>query len=181
MTQRFQPYTVEHVGWPAVQPKSDFSLAIRLYCDYEQVVDFRMGGVAVFGLEEPPPLGHGWGPSPAQMLGAAIGADLGAALLRCLRAAHVDPLDLRTEVSGSVRTDRLGRPHVSSMAVRLTAFLAGAEDVSALPTPERLIEQSAVADGLRADVGLHVAIVAELCAQPRAGDVVQAALTFAGG
>ncbi|HEX7978566.1 MAG TPA: hypothetical protein VF461_08190, partial [Gemmatimonadaceae bacterium] len=108
MTQRFQAYTVEQVDWPAVQPTSDFSLGIRLYCDYEQVVDFRMGGVAVLGLDEPPPLGHGWGPSPAQMLGSALGADLAAALLRCLRAAHVDPLDLRTEVSGTTRTDTLG-------------------------------------------------------------------------
>ena len=162
MTQPFSTYTVNQLGWPTLEPTSDFSLAIRLYRNYEQVVDFRMAGVAVLGVDELPPLGHGWGPSAAHMLGSALGADLGGALLRCLRSANVEALDLRTEVSGTFRNDTLGRPHVSNVVVRLAPVLASAEDVAALPTPERLAEQSVIADCLRTDIGLHVAIIPEL-------------------
>ena len=167
MTQRYSTYTVDQLGRPDVEPTSDFSLAIRLYCDYEQVVDFRMAGVAVLGIDERPPQGHGWGPSPAQMLGSALGADLGGALLRGLRAANVDPIDLRTEVFGTFRQDTLGRPHVSSVVVRLAPVLESAEDVAALPTPERLAEQSAIVDCLRSDMLLHVAILPEVRVGPR--------------
>jgi hypothetical protein len=167
MTQLSPTYTLNQVDRPADESTSDFSLAIRMYSDYAQVVDFRMAGVAVLGLDERPPLGHGWGPSPAHMLGSALGADLGATLLRCLREANVDPLDLYTEVSASFRSDALGRPHVSGMVVRLTPVLASAEDAAALPTPERLAEQSAMVDCLRSDIGLHVAITPELRADPR--------------
>jgi hypothetical protein len=174
MTQPFSAYTVNQLGWPVLEPTSDFSLAVRLYRDYEQVVDFRMAGVAVLGLDERPPLGHGWGPSPAHVLGSALGADLGAALLRCLRTSNVDPLDLRTEVCGTFRSDTHGRPHLSNLRVRLAPVFACPADVVALPTPERLAEESLVADSLRLDVGLHVAIMPELRADQRtpARDVV---------
>jgi uncharacterized OsmC-like protein len=168
MTQLSSAYTLNQLDRPAVETARDFSLAIRLYCDYEQIVDFRMAGVAVLGLDERPPLGHGWGPSPAQTLGAALGADLGGALLRFLRAANVDPLDLRTEVSATFRNDTLGRPHVSGVVVRLTPVLASEEDVAAIPTSERLVEQSAIADSLRSDIGLHVAILPEVRVGARA-------------
>ena len=162
MTQLSSTYTLNQTDGPAVEPNSGFSLGIRLYCDYEQVVDFRMPGVAVLGLDERPPVGHGWGPSPAHILGSALGADLGATLLRLLRAANVDPLDLHTEVSAGFSNDTLGQPRVSSMVVRLSPILASAEEMAALPTPERLAEQSLIVDCLRLNIGLHVVITPDV-------------------
>lgn len=155
-------HTMDHPAPPAVEPANGFTLAIRLYCDYEQVVDFRMPGVAVLGLDERPPLGHGWGPSPAQLLGSALGACLGGALMRCLRDANVDVVDLRTEVTGAFRRDTIGRPHLTSVEVRLIPVLATAADLTALPTPDRLAESSMVADSLRRDMSLFVAITPEV-------------------
>ena len=162
MTQLSSAYTLNRLGGPTVEPTSDFSLAIRLYSDYEQIVDFRMAGVAVLGLDERPPVGRGWGPSPAHMLGSALGADLGGTLLRCLRTANVDPIDLHTEVCGSFLNDAVGRPHLSSLVVRLTPVLASEEDAAAIPTAERLTEQCAIADCLRSDIVLHIAITPEV-------------------
>ena len=58
---------------PASEPRSTFSLSLHRYTDYQQVVDFRLPGVAVLGVDERPPLGNGWGPSPAHVLGRMIG------------------------------------------------------------------------------------------------------------
>ena len=49
----------------AADAGSEFSLVVHRYRDYQQIVDFRLPGVAVLGLDECPPLGRGWGPSPA--------------------------------------------------------------------------------------------------------------------
>jgi organic hydroperoxide reductase OsmC/OhrA len=168
MTQVSSAFTANHSAPPAIEVTKGFSLAIRLYCDYEQVVDFRMPGVAVLGLDERPPLGHGWGPSPAQLLGSSLGACLGGALMHCLRGAKVDPVDLRTEVNGTFRNDTLGRPRLMSIAVRLIPVLATAEDMRALPSPERVAEQSMIADSLRPDIALSVAITPELRGEVRA-------------
>jgi len=167
MTRVSVASTMHRLTPPAVEPSNGFSLAIRLYCDYEQVVDFRMPGVAVLGLDERPPLGHGWGPSPAQLLGSALGACLGGALLHDLRDAKVEVIDLYTTVSGTFQIDAGGRRRVASVEVRLTPVLAKAEDLAALPTPDRLAESSMVADSLRRDMSLVVSITPEV--PPAAG------------
>ncbi len=166
---------MDHLARSSVEPSNGFSLAIRLYCDYEQVVDFRMPGVAVLGLDERPPLGHGWGPSPAQLLGSALGACLGGALLRGLRDAKVDVVDLYTEVRGVFRNDTPERSHLTSFEVRLTPVLERVEDIPALPTPDRLAASSLVAGSLRSDIALLVVITPEVQADRRtpARDVVR--------
>ena len=108
----------------ASEPRSTFSLSLRRYSDFQQVVDFRLPGVAVLGVDERPPLGHGWGPSPAHVLGSALGACLGSALLLVMQGAGVEVLDLRTDVSGAIQRDTLGQPHVTSISVRLTPVVA---------------------------------------------------------
>ena len=147
---------------PATDAGSRFSLAIGLYTDYQQIVDFRMPGVAVLGLDESPPLGHGWGPSPAHLLGSALGACLAAALLHELRDRGIEVADLRTEVSGNVRTDTLGERHLANLSVRLSPVLARRTDVERMPAPDRLAERSMIADSIRTDLGLWIAITPEL-------------------
>lgn len=139
-----------------------FALAINLYSDYQQIVDFRLPGVAVLGLDERPPLGHGWGPSPVQLLGSAVGACLGSALLRAIRDAGAEVIDLRTDVSGRIESDRLDRPHVVSITVRLTPIVTTRSALEAVPSPERLARLSMVADILRSDLGLWIAITPEV-------------------
>lgn len=174
MTNVSPAHTLDQLAPPAVDGANGFALAVRLYCDYEQVVDFRMPGVAVLGLDERPPLGHGWGPSPAQLLGAALGACLGGALLHSLRDAAVDVMDLRTDVTGVFRKDTIGRPHLTGIEVRLTPVLATAEDLRTIPTPDQLAESSMVADSLRRDMSLFVAITPEVrAARTPAREVVR--------
>ena len=139
-----------------------FALSINLYSDYQQIVDFRMPGVAVLGLDERRPLGHGWGPSPVQLLGSALGACLGSALLRAMRDAGAEVVDLRTDVHGRIEKDRLDRPHVVSVTVRLTPVVTARSALEAVPSPERLAKLSMVADVLRSDLGLWIAITPEV-------------------
>jgi organic hydroperoxide reductase OsmC/OhrA len=146
----------------AAEPSSGFSLAIHRYSHFQQIVDFRLAGVALLGVDERPPLGRGWGPSPAHLLGSALGACLGDTLLIVMHAAGTDVLDLRTDVSGEIRCDTLGRPHVMSITVRLTPVLASRADLDAVPTPEALAQRSMIADALRSDLGLWIAITPEV-------------------
>ena len=147
---------------PARSTCSGFSLGIHLYSDYQQIADFRMPGVAVLGLDECPPLGHSWGPSPVHLLGTAVGSCLGAALLRVMREAGAEVLDLHTDVSGRIEKDRLERPHVVSITVRLTPVVTARSALEAVPSPERLAKLSMVADVLRSDLGLWLAITPEV-------------------
>ena len=119
----------------ASEPRSTFSLSLRRYSDFQQVVDFRMPGVAVLGVDERPPLGHGWGPSPAHVLGSALGACLGSTLLLVMQGAGAEVLDLRTDVSGALQRDTLGQPHVTSISVRLTPVVASRTDLDTVPSP----------------------------------------------
>jgi len=146
----------------ATEPSSGFSLAIHRYSDFQQIVDVRLPGVALLGVDEQPPLGRGWGPSPAHLLGSALGTCLGGTLLAVMRAVGADVLDLRTDVNGGIQRDTFGRPHVTSITVRLTPVLASRADLDLVPTPELLAQRSMIADALRSDLGLWIAITPEV-------------------
>ena len=164
----------------SIEPTSGFSLAIHLYSDYQQIVDFRMPGVAVLGLDECPPVGRSWGPSPAHLLGSALGTCLGDTLLAVMRAAGADVLDLRTDVNGGIQRDTFGRPHVTSITVRLTPVLASRADLDVVPTPELLAQRSMIADALRSDLGLWIAITPEVRSglRPPPYDATRAGTSF---
>jgi organic hydroperoxide reductase OsmC/OhrA len=147
-----------HVAYVA----SEFALTVHHYRDYQQIVDFRLPGVAVLGLDESPPRGRSWGPSPAHLLGSAVGACLAGSLIRILHEAGATLIDLHTRVTGKIRNDTLGRPHVASLTVRLTPIVSSRADLGALPSPERLAQSSMVADALRTDLALWVAITPEV-------------------
>jgi hypothetical protein len=146
----------------AADAGSEFALVVHRYRDYQQIVDFRLPGVAVLGLDECPPLGRGWGPSPAHLLGSAVGACLAGALIHVLHAGGANLIDLHTRVSGKIRTDTIGRAHVASLTVRLIPIVSSGADLAALPSPERLAELSMIADALRTDLALWVAITPEV-------------------
>lgn len=145
---------------PAIEPQRGFSLSIGLLNGYQQIVDFRMGGVAVLGVDECPPNGHGWGPSPAHLLGSALGTCLAGALLKSLRDANVEVLDLRTHVTGTMRRDARGQSYLSGISVKLTPVVT--RETASIPSARQLAERSMIADALRSDLDVRVAITPEI-------------------
>lgn len=96
-----------------------FALTIELGQGYQQTVDFREPGMKPLVLDESAPLGAGEGPSPARLLGAAVGGCLGASLVFCMRKARVDVRGLHTQVTGTLARNDRGRLRVSAIRVRL--------------------------------------------------------------
>lgn len=96
-----------------------FALTIELGQGYQQTVDFGEPGMKPLVLDESPPLGAGEGPSPARLLGAAVGGCLGASLVFCMRKARVDVRGLHTQVTGTLARNDRGRLRVSAIRVRL--------------------------------------------------------------
>ena len=96
---------------------SQFSLGIDQVEDYQFRVKFDKEGLPDLIMDEPPPLGHGHGPSAARTLAAAIGDCLSSSLLFCARKARVELGPIHTEVKVQiVRTEnrrlRVGRVEV---------------------------------------------------------------------
>lgn len=96
---------------------------IRLQLD--QLQDYRFeihfgGDVPVLMSDEPPPLGTGLGPSPTQLLSAAVGNCLSASLLFALRKFKLTAEPMRCEVSSRVGRNPEGRVRVLAMDAVLT-------------------------------------------------------------
>lgn len=108
---------------PAVAVRGEdehgFTLTLEAKEGYAQAVDFQLNGVGSLVVDEPAPLGAGTGPSPALVLGAALGACLGASLLFCLRKARIEVSGLHTTVHGTVVRNERGRMRVGAIVVRL--------------------------------------------------------------
>lgn len=150
-------YSTSLLAPPAVEPDAGFSLSIRLYANYEQIVDFKLPGVAILGLDECPPTGNGWGPSPAHLLGAALGACLGARLLSWLREQGVAVSDMRTDVSGSLGRDADGQRRIAQIQVRLSPTIQSTPPV-AMVAPAELLRQSLVARSLEKKIDIQLSI-----------------------
>ena len=165
---------------PVVDAEPGFSLSIRLYTDYEQIVDFHLPGVAVLGLDERPPTGNGWGPSPAHLVGAALGACLADGLLSWLREQGIEADDMRTDVTGSFAHDADGQRRIGRMTVRLSPIIKSARPAAML-APTALLQRSVIAQSLGRDVDVQVVIAPEVPSRsPRAArpnDLSAAVLT----
>ncbi|MCW5631660.1 MAG: OsmC family protein [Rhodoferax sp.] len=93
--------------------------------DYQFTMQF--GGAAPDWLaDEPPPLGKGEGPSPVQLLSAAVGTCLSDSLLFALRKYKQAPEPIRCEVTAEVGRNPENRLRVLGMQVRLTLGVAAA-------------------------------------------------------
>ena len=91
----------------------------------EQQEDFhfavRFGeNVPLLHTDEHPPLGKGAGPSPDQMLAAAVGNCMSASLLFALRKFKQAPEPIRTEVEATTGRNEANRLRVQRIAVRIT-------------------------------------------------------------
>lgn len=104
-----------------------FSVVLDLRHDYLQSVDFRLAGVGLLDVDEPPPLGHAEGPNPARLLGSALGSCLGASLLFCLRKARIEVNGLHTTVNGTLVRNERGRLRVGAVDVTLEPIVPAAQ------------------------------------------------------
>ena len=87
--------------------------------DYQFEVQFGPGVPALLA-DEPAPLGQGQGPSPVQLLAAAVGNCLSDSLLFALRKFKQQPQPLQCEVRAEVGRNAEGRLRVLGLQATIT-------------------------------------------------------------
>ena len=99
---------------------SDELVRVELVQQADYRFDTRFGGdVPAVLTDEPPPLGTGRGPSPVQLLCAAVGNCLSDSLIFALRKYKQTPEPLRCSVEAQVGRNAEGRVRVLAMQARL--------------------------------------------------------------
>ena len=100
---------------------SETSIHVQLHQkqDYQFDIDFG-GGMPTVMADEPAPLGSGQGPSPVQLLAAAVGSCLSDSLLFALRKFKQAPQPIRCNVQADVGRNAEGRLRVLGIKAVLT-------------------------------------------------------------
>lgn len=125
--------------------------------DYQFSVSF--GGAAPPLLaDEPAPLGSGLGPSPVQLLAAAVGNCLADSLLFALRKFKQNPEPLRCEVEAQVGRNSEGRLRV----LQIRAVLTMGVPAASLEHLDRVLEQFEGFCTVTQSVGQGIAVVIEV-------------------
>ena len=97
------------------------TIQIELTQRHDYRFDVQFGGeVPVLTTDEPAPLGTGQGPSPVQMLCAAVGNCLSDSLLFALRKFKQAPEPIRTQVQAEVGRNADSRLRVLKITATLT-------------------------------------------------------------
>jgi uncharacterized OsmC-like protein len=125
--------------------------------DYQFKVDFG-GGVPMLLADEPAPLGSGTGPSPVQLLAAAVGNCLSDSLLFALRKFKQVPEPLRCDVEAQVGRNSEGRMRVLQIRAVLTLGVPAAT----LEHLDRVLDQFESFCTVTQSVGLGIPIVVEV-------------------
>ena len=112
------------------------TVSLKQQGDYRFAVAFS-GGVPDLLADEPAPVGTGQGPSPVQLLAAAVGNCLSDSLLFALRKYKQSPEPLSCEVDAHVGRNDQGRTRVLAIDVRLRLGVPAA----ALQHLDRVLEQ----------------------------------------
>lgn len=100
--------------------------------DLAQVADYRFEnrfgvGVPALHADEPAPLGSGQGPSPVQLLCAAVGNCLSDSLLFALRKFKQQPEPLHATVQAEVGRNAEGRLRILQMHATLRLGVAAGQ------------------------------------------------------
>jgi uncharacterized OsmC-like protein len=105
---------------------SNETVTVRLAQRQDYQFDVQFGpGVPMLLADEPAPLGQGLGPSPVQLLAAAVGNCLSDSLLFALRKFKQKPEPLQCEVSAEVGRNAEGRVRVLGLQATLTLGVPG--------------------------------------------------------
>jgi len=100
---------------------SESNIHVQLLQKQDYQFDIHFGpGIAVVMGDEPAPLGAGQGPSPVQLLAAAVGNCLSDSLLFSLRKFKQAPEPIRCDVHAEVGRNSEGRVRVLAMHAVLT-------------------------------------------------------------
>lgn len=116
--------------------ESTESVTLRQQLDYRFDVDFGQA-IPILVADEPAPLGSGQGPSPVQLLAAAVGNCLSDSLLFALRKFKQAPEPLRCTVEAEVGRNEQKRLRV----LKMTATLHLGVPASTLQHLDRVLEQ----------------------------------------
>ncbi|HSI50329.1 MAG TPA: OsmC family protein [Ideonella sp.] len=103
----------------SVLPTLVTTVTLRQLQDYRFEIGFGDEVPAIIG-DEPPPLGSSTGPSPVQLLAAAVGNCLSDSLLFALRKFKQSPEPLSCELQAHVGRNAQGRNRVMRMQATLT-------------------------------------------------------------
>lgn len=125
--------------------------------DYQFDIAFGGDVPAMLG-DEPPPLGQARGPSPVQLLAAAVGNCLSDSLLFALRKFKQAPEPIRCEVQAQVGRNPEGRMRVLNMVAKLTLGVPG-ENLQHL---DRVLEQFEAFCTVTQSVGQGIPIEVEV-------------------
>jgi len=100
-------------------------ITVQLIQRHDYQFDVQFGGsVPTLRTDEPPPLGQGVGPSPVQLLAAAVGNCLSDSLLFALRKYKQAPEPIRCDVSAEVGRNAEGRRRVLAIQAKLMLGVA---------------------------------------------------------
>lgn len=102
------------------------TVTLRQEHDYRFAIHFSKS-IPVLHGDEPPPLGEGTGPSPSQLLAAAVGNCLSDSLLFALRKFKQKPEPIETTVETTIGRNSDGRLRILNIDVKLTLGAVGAE------------------------------------------------------
>ncbi len=100
---------------------SNETVTVRLAQRQDYLFEVQFGpGLPPLLADEPAPLGRGQGPSPVQLLAAAVGNCLSDSLLFALRKFKQQPEPLQCEVTAEVGRNAEGRLRVLGLQATLT-------------------------------------------------------------
>ena len=138
---------------------SESNVHIELHQKQDYQFDIHFGGdVPVVMGDEPAPLGAGLGPSPVQLLAAAVGNCLSDSLLFALRKFKQAPEPLRCDVDAEVGRNAEGRLRVLGIKALLTLGVPA----SSLELLERVLGQFEGFCTVTQSVGQGIAISVEV-------------------
>ncbi len=98
--------------------ESEQLVTLRQREDYAFEIEFG-GGKPLLLADEPPPLGQAAGPSPGQLLLAAVGNCMSSSLLFALRKFKNDPGGITTSARARIGRNEAGRLRVLHIEVQI--------------------------------------------------------------
>jgi len=137
--------------------ESNVRITLRQQQDYQFQVDFGEG-IPPLLADEPAPLGSGQGPSPVQLLAAAVGNCLSDSLLFALRKFKQTPEPLHCTVDAEIGRNEQKRLRV----LKMTAALHLGVPASSLEHLDRVLDQFEAYCTVTQSVGQGIAITTEV-------------------
>lgn len=132
-------------------------VVLRQQRDFQFAIDFGAGIPTLMG-DEHPPLGQGQGPTPVQLLAAAVGNCLSDSLLFALRKFKQTPEPISCEVTADVGRNADNRLRVLGLDVHLKLGVAA----DTLQHLDRVLDQfenfCTVASSVSQSIPLRIAV-----------------------